>query len=47
MDHLRHYFAARATRFCVAQWRDARCFEIMAEDLRILLREFVGRKGQL
>ena len=25
---------------------DARCFEIMVEDLRILLREFAGRKGQ-
>jgi hypothetical protein len=25
---------------------DARCFEIMVEDLRLLLREFAGRKGQ-
>jgi transposase len=28
------------------RWMDARCFEIMVEDLRILLREFAGRKGQ-
>ncbi len=28
------------------RWIDARCFEIMVEDLRILLREFAGRKGQ-
>jgi transposase len=28
------------------RWIDARCFEIMVEDLRILLREFSGRKGQ-
>lgn len=28
------------------RWMEARCFEIMVEDLRILLREFAGRKGQ-
>jgi len=28
------------------RWIDARCFEIMVEDLRILLREFAGRKGE-
>jgi len=28
------------------RWIDARCFEILVEDLRILLREFAGRKGQ-
>jgi len=28
------------------RWIDARCFEIMVEDLRILLREFAGRKAQ-
>jgi transposase len=28
------------------RWIDARCFEIMVEDLRMLLREFAGRKGQ-
>lgn len=28
------------------RWIDARCFEIMVEDLRILLREFAGRNGQ-
>jgi transposase len=28
------------------RWIDARCFESMVEDLRILLREFAGRKGQ-
>jgi len=28
------------------RWMAARCFEIMVEDLRILLREFAGRKGQ-
>lgn len=28
------------------RWIDARCFEAMVEDLRILLREFAGRKGQ-
>jgi len=28
------------------RWIDARCFEILVEDLRILLREFTGRKGQ-
>lgn len=28
------------------RWMDARCFEIMVEDLRILLREFTGRKVQ-
>ena len=28
------------------RWIDARCFEIMVEDLRILLREFAGRMGQ-
>jgi transposase len=27
-------------------WIRARCFEIMVEDLRMLLREFAGRKGQ-
>ena len=26
-------------------WIVARCFEIMIEDLRILLREFASRKG--
>jgi len=28
------------------RWIDARCFETMVEDLRILLREFAGRKAQ-
>ena len=28
------------------RWIDARCFETMVEDLRILLREFAGRNGQ-
>jgi len=28
------------------RWIGARCFEIMVEDLRILLREFAGRKPQ-
>jgi transposase len=28
------------------RWIDARCFETIVEDLRILLREYVGRKGQ-
>jgi transposase len=28
------------------RWIRARCFEIMVEDLRTLLREFAGRKGQ-
>jgi transposase len=28
------------------RWIDARCFETMVEDLRILLREFAGHKGQ-
>ena len=28
------------------RWIDARCFETMVEDLRILLREYAGRKGQ-
>jgi len=28
------------------RWMDARCFETMVEDLRILLREYAGRKGQ-
>ena len=28
------------------RWIDAQCFETMVEDLRILLREFAGRKGQ-
>lgn len=28
------------------RWMDARCFEIMVEDLRILLREFAGRARQ-
>jgi transposase len=28
------------------RWIDALCFETMVEDLRILLREFAGRKGQ-
>ena len=28
------------------RWIDARCFEIMVEDLRILLRELAGRNGQ-
>jgi transposase len=28
------------------RWIDARCFEIMVEDLRILLREFAERNGQ-
>jgi transposase len=27
-------------------WMDAGCFEIMVEDLRMLLREFAGRKSQ-
>ena len=28
------------------RWMDARCFETMVEDLRTLLREYAGRKGQ-
>ncbi len=28
------------------RWIDARCFETIVEDLRILLREYAGRKGQ-
>ncbi len=28
------------------RWIRARCFEILVEDLRMLLREFAGRKGQ-
>jgi transposase len=28
------------------RWIQARCFETMVEDLRMLLREFAGRKGQ-
>jgi len=28
------------------RWIDARCFETLVEDLRILLREYAGRKGQ-
>jgi len=28
------------------RWMAARCFEVMVEDLRILLREFAGRQGQ-
>lgn len=28
------------------RWLAARCFETMVEDLRLLLREFAGRKGQ-
>jgi transposase len=28
------------------RWIEARCFKIMVEDLRALLREFAGRKGQ-
>jgi transposase len=28
------------------RWIRARCFETMVEDLRLLLREFAGRKGQ-
>jgi transposase len=28
------------------RWIDARCFEAMVEDLRLLLWEFAGRKGQ-
>jgi len=28
------------------RWMDAQCFEIMVEDLRMLLREFAGRKSQ-
>jgi transposase len=28
------------------RWMEARCFEIMVEDLRILLREFAGRASQ-
>ena len=28
------------------RWIDARCFETMVEDLRTLLREYAGRKGQ-
>jgi len=28
------------------RWIRARCFETMVEDLRMLLREFAGRKGQ-
>jgi len=29
------------------RWIRARCFKTMAEDLRLPLREFAGRKGQL
>ncbi len=28
------------------RWMEARCFETMVEDLRTLLREYTGRKGQ-
>jgi transposase len=28
------------------RWMEARCFEAMVEDLRILLREYAGRKAQ-
>ncbi len=28
------------------RWIDGRCFETIVEDLRILLREYAGRKGQ-
>jgi transposase len=28
------------------RWLDAGCFEIMVDDLRLLLREFAGRKSQ-
>jgi transposase len=28
------------------RWIEARCFETLVEDLRILLREYAGRKGQ-
>jgi transposase len=28
------------------RWMDARCFEVMVEDLRKLLREYAGRKAQ-
>ena len=28
------------------RWMRARCFETLVEDLRLLLREFAGRKGQ-
>ena len=28
------------------RWMEARCFETMVEDLRLLLREFAGRKAQ-
>jgi len=28
------------------RWMSARCFETMVEDLRLLLREFAGHKGQ-
>ena len=28
------------------RWMRARCFETMVEDLRLLLREFSGRKAQ-
>ena len=28
------------------RWSDARCLEMMVEDLRILLHEYAGRKGQ-
>jgi hypothetical protein len=28
-------------------WIRARCFETLAEDLRLLLREFTGRKNRL
>jgi transposase len=30
----------------IRRWIEARCFEIKVEDLRIMLREFAGRKGQ-
>ena len=30
----------------VQRWSRARCFETMVEDLRMLLREFAGRKAQ-
>ncbi len=28
------------------RWIDARCFETIVEDLRMLLREYMGRKPQ-
>lgn len=28
------------------RWMDARCFEMLVEDLRMLLREFAGRRAQ-